>query len=36
MLHEALPDAACPVDWYHPAAIKFYKGKGLKFWEEKK
>lgn len=36
MSREALPDAACPVDWYHPAAIKFYKGKGLKFWEEKK
>lgn len=36
MFREALPDAACPVDWYHPAAIKFYKDKGLKFWEEKK
>lgn len=34
MLHEALPDTACSKDWYHPVAIKFYEGKGLKFWEE--
>jgi len=34
MSHETLPDTACTKDWYHPVAIKFYKGKGLKFWEE--
>jgi TRAP transporter TAXI family solute receptor len=35
MMREALADAACPIEWYHPEAIKFYKGKGAKFWEEK-
>jgi len=32
MLREALADAACPKDWYHAEAIKFYKEKGSKFW----
>jgi TRAP-type uncharacterized transport system substrate-binding protein len=34
MFREALTDSACPKDWYHTEAIKFYKSKGLKFWEE--
>lgn len=35
MRHEALTDATCPKDWYHPTAIKLYEGKGLKFRAEK-
>jgi TRAP transporter TAXI family solute receptor len=34
IMRESLAETACPMDWYHADAIKFYKGKGLKFWEE--